>query len=431
MTSDLTVLTSVSRLYATKRIRQHVKTGRLIKSPYGLETHFQVQIVELTGFGHLCGCLGRLTERPFSFVIRGEPLPAIDLNNARRLLHPDPETGECATFAEAPRRWFAVDIDKVTCPAATSPVEDPADAIEYLIRLLPPELADASCWWQFTSSQSLPGYEDKLSARLWFWLAEPFDDAALTRWALNANKGFGWQLVDPALYRTVQPHYVAAPIFEGEMRDPLPVRHGVRRGLDEAVSLLIPEPSAEDPYVAGDGYVGLGVEGHLAQIGGDRGFRQPMLSAIAAYFATAGADADPEPIKNRVREAIDRARPGGRTEADLARYRSDRHLNGIVGWLRVRERANPRPPRKDFFEMLDGLGSSVPVGPERHQAVRVVAEHLLRRLDRCPHLAAALVKSWNEVCCVPPLDVQKVDDIVHKAAMRQLRAIQEATHVPG
>ena len=89
----LTVLTSVSKLYATKRIRQHRKTGKLIKTGYGHETHFRVSQIEVTGFGHLCRCLDALTQRPFSLVIRGEPLPETDLNNTRRVSHADAEKG--------------------------------------------------------------------------------------------------------------------------------------------------------------------------------------------------------------------------------------------------------------------------------------------------------------------------------------------------
>ena len=164
MTPDLagaaarfTVLFSISNLYATKRIRRHRKTGRVIKTDYGRETHFRVQQVDLSGFDHLCKCLDTLTQRPFAFVIRGAPLPDTNLNKTRRLVHPDPETGEIATFAEAERSWFAIDIDKVRKPVAIDPVTDPEGAIEYLIGLLPPELQDASCWWQFTCSSCLPG----------------------------------------------------------------------------------------------------------------------------------------------------------------------------------------------------------------------------------------------------------------------------------
>jgi hypothetical protein len=420
------VLTSVASLYATKRIRQHRKTGKVIKTDYGRETHFRVTQVDLNGFDHLCKCLDRLTQRPFAFVIRGDPLPDTDLNKTRRLAHPDPETGEAATFAAAERSWFAADIDKVKKPAAIDTVTDPEGAIEYLIGALPPELHDASCWWQFTCSQNLPGCEDTLSARLWFWLHEPLDDAALTRWAGCANKV--GKLVDPSLYRVVQPHYVANPIFEGGMRDPLPRRHGVRVGLDSAVSPLIPESSVADPYVGGVGYVGIGVEGHLAEIGGGRGFRAPIVSAVAAYFTANGADANPELIKARVREAMDRADPGGRTAAELDRYCSERHLNDIVGWVRARERVNPRPATSAQArgEFLQSVGNSVPIGNERVTATRAIAQHLLRQRYINPQLAVSLVEAWNQVHCTPPLPAEQVMTITRVIAVREIKRANNA-----
>jgi hypothetical protein len=424
----LTALFSISGMYATKRIRLHRKTEKIIKTDYGRETHFRVQQVDLNGFDHLCKCLNRLTQRPFAFVIRGEPLPDTDLNKTRRLAHPDPETGEIATFEEAPRLWFAVDIDKARKPVAIDPVSDPEGAIEYLIGLLPPELHDASCWWQFTCSCCLPGCEDTLSARLWFWLIEPLDDASLTRWANCANKT--GKLIDPSIYRPVQPHYVADPIFEEGMRDPLPRRHGVRVGLDNAVSLLIPEPSIADPYVGGEGYVGIGIEGHLAEIGGERGFRLPMVSAIAAYFTANGAEANPEPIKARVREAIGRADRGGRTTAEIDRYCSDRHLNDIVAWVRARERTRPPPevPVQTPAEFLAALGSSVPIGNERVKATRSIAQHLLRQRFLSPRLAVALVEAWNQVHCTPPLPAEQVRAIAAAVATREINFTKKADH---
>src|ERR1051325_7251271 len=102
----LVVLHSISKLYATKRFRWEAE--RVIASSYGKERDFRVQVGALTGFGHLVRCLEHLTTRPYAFVIRGEPLPATNLECTRRLLHDGPETGEVATFAEEPRHWFAV-----------------------------------------------------------------------------------------------------------------------------------------------------------------------------------------------------------------------------------------------------------------------------------------------------------------------------------
>jgi hypothetical protein len=426
MSADtMTVLFSVSRMYATKRIGMHRKTRKIIKTPYGRETHFQVKQIALGGFEHMCQCLDILAQRPFAFVIRGAPLPGTTLEKTRRLVHDDPETGEAATFTAAPRHWFAIDIDKIRRPVAIDPVTDPEAAVEHLIGLLPPELHDASCWWQFTCSQSLRGHEDTLSARLWFWAFEPLDDASLTRWANNVNKGFGGRLIDPSIYRAVQPHYIADPIFE-YVRDPLPRRHGIRVGLDKAVSLLIPEPSVDDPYVGGEGYVGLGIEGHIAEIGGERGFRGPMVSAIAAYFAANGADASPEPIKHRVREAIIRAPLGGRAETEIARYCADRHLNDIIGWVRARERSQQRSdaPRQSPVEFLEALATAVPVGTERVKATRVITQHLLRQKYLNPQLAVSLVESWNQLHCAPPLPNEQVRAIAAAIATHEIAAVQ-------
>lgn len=108
----------------------------------------------------------------------------------------------------------------------------------------------------------MPSHEDTLSARLRYWSLEPLDCAPLKRWAGAANATAGFRIIDDRLYLVVQPHYTAHPIFEEGLRDPLPHRHGVRRGLDEAVSLVIPDPDLEDPenYAAGGSARHCGVE---------------------------------------------------------------------------------------------------------------------------------------------------------------------------
>jgi putative DNA primase/helicase len=85
------------------------------------------------------------------------------------------------------------------------------------------------------------------------------------------------------------------------------------------------------------------VAGHLADIGGAKGFHSPINAALAAYIAANGATADADPIKGRIREHVDSAQPGPRTEQDIARYKSDRYLDGIIHWLRDREKSKPSP----------------------------------------------------------------------------------------
>jgi hypothetical protein len=328
--------------HATKRITRNPKTGEIKNRSYDREHHFRVEIIPVADFTALCDALGRLTREPFAFVVRGAPVPGINLAYTRRLLHPDKKSGDPATFTAAPQHWFAIDMDHIAAAVLTDPAADADSAIEYLIGLLPGELADASCWWQFTASQSLPGHEETLSARLWYRSTEPLGDADLKRWAAAANGAT--KLIDGALYSPVQAHYIAAPTFNG-MADPLPRRWGVRTGLETEVSLIIPPPDPKNPeIVSGQGYEpGRGVQAFLADIGGGRGFRDPIKATIASYIAIYGSKADCEPLKAAICKAIERAEAGGRSSDQIARYRSDEYLDDLIRW--TRERHGDQPPK--------------------------------------------------------------------------------------
>jgi putative DNA primase/helicase len=355
----LTVLTS-SGIYATKRIRR-TKAGEIKNRSYGNAAHFRVEITPVDDFAGLCTVLTELAGHSYSFVIRGTPLPHTNLAHTRRLLHPDRKTKEPATFEAAPRHWFASDIDHLAAPPLTDPVTDPDGCIEYLIGKLPPELHDASFWWQFTSSQSLPGSEDTLSARLWTWSKVPLTDAELTRWAVAANRN--GKVIDPSLYRAVQAHYIASPIFEGGMTDSLPRRYGVRQGLEDEVVLVIPPPDPKNAEVVSRrGYEpGRGVQAYLAEIGGGRGFRAPILSAIASFIAINGGKADCTNLKKAICKAIDDADAGGRDAEQLDRYKSDQHLDELIEW--VRDHHGDQPPKGFVDDPPPGFDDPPPADP--------------------------------------------------------------------
>jgi hypothetical protein len=327
---NLSVLISVGKKHASKQFRL-VKDGKIKNRGYGLEKYFRVDSVAVCGIQALAHTLERISCDPFAFIVRGELLPGIDRKRARRLLHPDKKTGEPATFAPASRHWFLVDIDEIACPAAIDPKSDPEGALEYVLGLLPPELHNAWCWWQFSSSQSV--FSDwTLSLHLWFWSELPLDDAALTRWAIAANTAAGYKLIDPALYRTVQPHYLALPDFVAPLADPLPRRCGLRQGLDETVSLIVPEPASirrpDQPSL--NGYTpGHGVEAYLGMIGGPKGTREPIRAAIASYIAINGSAADCTDLKAAIRATILTNRPG----VDLGHYKDEDHLDRMIDWV--------------------------------------------------------------------------------------------------
>jgi len=334
MTGDtLTILHSRGRNYATKQLRR-TKAGKVVNRNYGNEKYFRVESRPVADFAEYCAALTALTKEIFAFILRGEPLANINRNHARRLLHRDPKTGDEPTFEPAARRWFALDFDHIQAPALTDAGTDPEGAIEHLIGLLSPEFHDASCFWQFTASQSIPGHEGTLSARLWYWSEEPLSDAELTRWAAHINRD--GKLIDPSLFRPVQAIYIASPIFEESLPNPLPRRFGVRQGLDDHVCIIIPPPDQKNSEVASsEGYEpGLGVDAYLGMIGGGTGFREPIVKAIASFIAIYGSNADCTKLKEAIGNAVDRADPGGRSAEQLERYKSDGHLDNIIVWVR-------------------------------------------------------------------------------------------------
>jgi hypothetical protein len=339
----LTVLIAAEGKRATKIFTRH-KDGKVTNRNYDHLKFFAVESVQVTGIKSLADAVDRIARNPRAAIIRGSPLPGINKQHTRRKLKPDPKTGEEATFKEEPRHWFVFDIDHIARPALTDPATDPEGAVEYAIGLLPPEFHDAWCYWQFSSSQSVFPDDDTLSMHLWFWSDQPLDNVELKRWAIATNKVAGKKLIDTALFNAVQVHYTARPAFNA-MQDPLWRRSGLREALDESVSLLIPPPDPKRPDTpSAAGYEpGSGVESYIAEIGGARGFRDPIKSAIGSYVAIYSSKADAEPLKELIRDAIDRGDPGGRQSEQIERYRSDEYLDDLIDW--TRQQHGDQPPK--------------------------------------------------------------------------------------
>jgi hypothetical protein len=331
---NLTVLTTAPGKFATKIFTRH-RDGNVRNRDYDRLKFFAVESMEVAGIESLAAALDKIASNPRAAVIRGSPLPQINRKHTRRLLKPDRNTGDQPTFREEPRHWFVFDLDHIERPALTDPATDPEAAVEHAIGRLPPEFHDCSCYWHFSSSQSVFPDDDTLSLHLAYWSSVPLDNVALKRWAIATNQVVGGKLIDPALFNPVQIHYVARPVFNG-MNDPLPRRSGLRKGLEDSVVLLIPPPDRKRPAApsAGGYEPGAGFESFLAEIGGPRGFRDPIKSAIGSYVATYGSTADAAPLKERIRATIDRADPGPRSADQIERYRSDQYLDDLIDWTR-------------------------------------------------------------------------------------------------
>jgi hypothetical protein len=153
---SLTILRSVDGAVATKTFSRDA-TGKLRKEGYGKAKFFAVEERQVANIAELGAAIEGLQDERTAFVVRGELVETANATYTRRLLYPGGRTGEPATFRAANRRWIMLDFDGVPCPAWIDPIADPAGAIEYLIGLLPQAFHEASCWWQWSSSQGMDG----------------------------------------------------------------------------------------------------------------------------------------------------------------------------------------------------------------------------------------------------------------------------------
>lgn len=165
-----------------------------------------------------------------------------------------------AVFEDTAQSWVAFDVD-----GYDAVFDDPADIVqgvkEYIEEILGGPFQGIDHVIQLTSSAGLkPG----LRCRVWFWLDQPVFSGHWYAWCKGKDD------IDAAVFRPVQVHYTASPIFEG-MDDPIGQRTVfVEGGLGDCVpmdELTMPEydpieaDAAEHDGEPGDAYERPGIEG--------------------------------------------------------------------------------------------------------------------------------------------------------------------------
>jgi hypothetical protein len=97
---------------------------------------------------------------------------------------------------------------------------------------LPESFDGAGFHWQLSSSAGHARNAGVLKAHVWFWLNTPMTCAELTVWSDTIGPA-----IDRTLYRVVQVHYTALPVFAPGVVDPVPRRCGLVAG--PAVTLVL------------------------------------------------------------------------------------------------------------------------------------------------------------------------------------------------
>ena len=272
------------------------------------------------------------------FIIRGElnkDAPSKE-RGVRRMKYPDDDGG--IWFKERPRHWVMIDIDGIDLPDWADPVNDPKRIVNFLINLLPEYFRRVTCHWQMSSSAGVkPATEAR--AHLWYWMDRALGQDELKKW----QEDFGVD-VDSSVFQTVQPLYVARPIFTGGS-DPLPRRSGLLMGDRDVVAVpdidmtVVTKSRSKgatkstakgktEKFAAAPGF-----ENKLAYLGngeGLGGFNGPLTSAIASYVSEHGADIDTEALKADLRQRIDAAPKDPGRDFDMERYKSDYFLDESI-----------------------------------------------------------------------------------------------------
>jgi hypothetical protein len=327
----------------TKRLRK-ATNGVIYKTDYDDALKFDVQKIGINHIADLCDVLFDLSEQPNKVAIRGMP---IDRHyDVYRRLH-----GDKAAFVahRTGHHWFCADFDEVPLPIFLDPGDDVEIILGYLVRLLPPVFWNVSFYWQWSCGHGLDGGKT-LRAHLWFWSREKHTDREYENWAKWINGEAGWKILDPAVFRTVQPNYTAGPILEDGVNDPVTcgrngvhigdlidvlitipskdwdhhVRQQEREEYDELVDYGLRRPCEAFPLVnSSDRYLD-----YLARIGDDLdGFYEPMTKAIWHWAKAYPEDLDAD-FKHALRCVVRSA--SCTKQRDLDEYLSDHRLDASL-----------------------------------------------------------------------------------------------------
>lgn len=332
MQSTLTVLTTSDGKRATK-LWTRDRSGKTIVFGYDKAFWFCVETFQVSGIRELNEIYQTLLSEPNRLVIRGIPAEGVDQrqqvlrrsnpDEQGKIWFKDPDEGLCQV---------TLDFDNIPLPVGCDIYDDPEGAVEHVIGLLPELFWDASCIWQLSSSAGMVD-DGKVSLHVSYWLNRPVTNGELKQWAKNVNEKTGFKLIDLALFQTVQPHYVARPIFDG-IEDPIQRRSGFREGICDEVDfpVIIDISHALQGTAKGVLQYAKGFDSKLEYLGdgpGLLGFHIPLREAVASYAAKHGSSGtDSTVLKEKLRLAILGA-PKSR-DRNVSRYISDAYLNGII-----------------------------------------------------------------------------------------------------
>lgn len=294
----VTILTCTARSFAAKT-HKRAADGSLLTEGFNAGKYFIHEQVSFDGLGGLYEVITEAAANPQKFVIRGRlraDAPERSDGHVRRCNRRQTD-GEEPYFEDAALAYAMFDFDKIKNPNGLLPTS--VEAMAYARTHLPPEFQIAACIYSLSASAGLTD-SDRISGHLWFVFNRPVSNQELKSWLAGYP-------VDMALFRTVQPHYIASPLFQDGLVDPIKKRNGMLSGRTEVVS--VPKIDTSSPMYdhRGDGRGLEGAVGYVAKMAllgdgdGKEGCHGVITPAIAAYMSRHGPRADREALKADIR----------------------------------------------------------------------------------------------------------------------------------
>jgi hypothetical protein len=300
--------------------------GKVAFEDYGKAKHFRVAEQPVHDFRSFAAALDAISQNRRSLVVRGQPRPGIDRNHATRTIHEkvDLETGEVLepSLEAVPRQWLLIDMDDIPHPDGMD-IFNADIVIPYVVSFLPTEFHGVSVRWSFTAGH---GFKDGIRVRLGYWSARSLSEDELKAWlgervwdetSTPPVLRKRWK-VDTAVFSANQPNYLADPILDDGIVDPVPVRAGIWHGdRDEIAPPVIDLTRPRLPVYQGTaGVPGGGYDAYRDLIGVD-GFNEPIWSTICSYFRRNGAGVDAQWLRDDLESVI---RGRGRDESQIRKH---------------------------------------------------------------------------------------------------------------
>ena len=232
---QITLLTTTGNLLAAKRWNVD---GTVDGEPNAL--NYSHRVVKVADIHALSALLTSIEGDSKTCLIRGRyigdeaavPLMKIEENWRAGLVL---RRKDC--FHDQALHTLMIDVDGFSPTVGDPLIETEACIDEYVRAKMPACFIDVSYHWQLSGKAGRAENAGVLKVHIWFWLKTPYSCADLAAWHLHASLGSS---VDRALFREVQVHYTAAPVFAPGVVNPVARRSGFVEGMfGDEVDLVI------------------------------------------------------------------------------------------------------------------------------------------------------------------------------------------------